>query len=61
MSGVTIFPRVLRTLKTLHPRQNYRRRPHVLVPGARVGRLAHDIADLGGARAGIFQRKMSVD
>lgn len=45
---VATFPQILETLEERFPNRSDENPIRVLVPGAGVGRLAHDIADLGG-------------
>jgi hypothetical protein len=42
------FPQILETLQTSFPNRTEENPIRVLVPGAGVGRLAHEIAALGG-------------
>lgn len=42
------FPQILSTLENHYPQRNATNSPRILVPGAGLGRLAHDIADLRG-------------
>lgn len=45
---IATFPQILETLQESFPNRTEENPVRVLVPGAGVGRLAHDIADLGG-------------
>lgn len=45
---VATFPPILSTLQSLYPNRDGPEPVRVLVPGAGLGRLAHDIADLQG-------------